>query len=276
MGVTLDGKINFLSSHYQDIIISENSKGNYRIKITPNSKYSVKKLDSAYSHPNYNKLSDTEKIKSIVSSYLYNNTIFFITNNGHLKNYSNGYQATNAYRDIFGDYKSFNKAMYIKIFNEELLSNIYHKIIDKYKEDRINHINQILNCDEIFVNLSLNTSSYYINNKKAYINLFYNCINHEKIILEQDVDFLKVLLTEFIKINGYRAIRYGDNTVELRNDIYNKIMILDDVLMPIIMEINNEIFIQNQLVEENYHNITIEEYISSLNNEQNRTLIKKA
>jgi len=120
MSVKFEGKINLLTGHYQDIIISENLKGDYRIKVIPDENYHIKELDDLYYHPNYDGLSDLEKLERIINSYLYHNTIFMITNKGKLKFHSGEYQAINAYYTFIDGYQSLSKAMYFKLISEQL------------------------------------------------------------------------------------------------------------------------------------------------------------
>ena len=139
--------INLLSAHYQDIIINETEE-NINVKVTPNNLYSVKVLDKAYYHTNYSTLSDIEKIKEIIDSYLRNNTIFVIQTNGRLKHRPNKYFAANAYETMIDGLTPISRALYLKLINEELKDE-YKKVIKKYEEDRIRHFDDIMNCKKI-------------------------------------------------------------------------------------------------------------------------------
>lgn len=262
MSVRIDGKMNLLSGHYQDIVVSENTKDHYCIKVTPNQMYHVRKLDDTFSYPNYDGISDLEKIRSMIDSYLYNNTIFMLTNNGKVKYHSGSYLAINAYDTWIDGCKSISRAMYLKIITQEL-TDTFQKITKKYEEDRIRHFNQILNCREIFISLSLQTTSYYIDDNKAYINLLcsLNLSDFKTSLPNMEVKFLEELLIEFIRNNGYSCNAYGNCTIELHNCDYSKTIELDDHLMSYVLEVCNKLYKMRQ----EYHNITIEEYLSSLN-----------
>lgn len=277
MTVRIDGKINLLSGHYQDIIISENQFGNFQIKVTPNQLYSVNKLDTAYSHIDYTHDKDLDKVRKIIDYYLNNNTIFMITDRGKLKNHSGYYQAVNAYNTFINGYMGISKALYLRIVNQEFQTE-YEKIIDnQYQEDRIRHLKQILDCSSISIDLSLHTSSYYIKGRKAYIHLMseYNKDNHSLTPIQKECQFLEQLLLEFSKYNSYLISSNKNETLTLHTDNYAKEIILDDALMPHILNVKNHLYKMNF----NFSNMTIQEYTSLLSNqileEKEKKLLKK-
>lgn len=272
MSVKFDGKINLLSGHYQDIIISENIKGNYCIKVTPNEIYHLKELDQLYSYPKYDGLSDLEKLEQIIDSYLYHNTIFMLTNYGRLKFHSGNYQAINAYHTFVDGYQSISRAMYLKLSNKQL-SKVTNRIFRKYEEDRIRHLDKILKCQKIEISLSGNSTSYFINHEEAYIDLFSSRDDNFKLHpLKSELKFLKALLIEFIKKNGYHVAYDRNDRVFLHEGEYHNLMELEDCLMPYILQAQSKIY---HMEQEQYHNITIEEYLCLFNQQQVSTLSKK-
>ncbi len=261
MSIKFDGKINFLSGHYQDIIITENKEENYRIRITPNNIYSVKELDKLYNHEKYNGLTDIEKLERIIDSYLYHNTIFMITNYGRLKYHSGYYQALNAYYTFIDGYKSLSRSMYFQLRSRKI-DSIEKKVVKKYAEDRIKHLSKMLKSRKVKICLSCNSSCYIINDDDIYIELFSKNDNEFNLQpLEFEIKFLKTLLTEFIKKNGAKVAYDRDEKVILHDKKYNTIIELEHCLTQYILQSQLEIY---NAKKQHFHNITIDEYLSSL------------
>lgn len=259
MSVRINGRINLLSGHYQDIIISEYEDEDFSIKVTPDKLQQIDKLDNSYSHINYNGIRDKDKVNTIVDYYLNNNNIFMYTIRGHLKYHYSDYCGVNAYNTLIDGYRSVSKALYLKLDNNDF-SEIFKKITNKYKEDRIRYLDKLLNCNKITVSLDLRTSSYYISNNQAYISLLsqVNPMKYGMVPIGSENDFLKLLVLEFYKINGSDNVRtrYPDETVEIYSNDCRKVLTADRQLFKKMLEIKNE---YDKTIKE-LDNVSIEEY----------------
>lgn len=271
MSVKVMGKKELLAGQYQDIIISENKQGNFYIKARPHKLFKVNELDESYKHIKLEG-TDIEKINQVMDYYMNNNTIFMITQNGRLKNYSGESVGINAYYSYIDGYIDAAPALYLKVRNK-LIEKKYIELINKYKEDRIRHLNKILNCKKIYVKLDLRTSSYYINGDKAYVHLLSRIKenNFELECLPSESAFLEQLLFEFLKQNKVTGnnMWYPNNMIEIHSDDYKKTMELADDLYKYIIDAKNEYYRYCQELE----NITIDEYIKE--KEKTLNLIKK-
>ena len=274
MSVKIKGMVNLLSAHYQDIIINETEE-NINVKVTPNNLYSVKVLDKAYYHTNYSTLSDIEKIKEIIDSYLRNNTIFVIQTNGRLKHRPNKYFAANAYETMIDGLTPISRALYLKLINEELKDE-YKKVIKKYEEDRIRHFDDIMNCKKIDIRVDTKRSSYIIEDETAYISLLANINIGEKWsssvkLLRKEAEFFKMILLEFfIRANSLiNGTLYGDFTVELFDSKEKRTIIMDERLMEYLKEARNSYSKYSKELD----TISIDEYLESI--EENKILQKK-
>lgn len=259
MSLRINGRINLLSGHYQDIIISENDNEDFSINVSPDKLQEIEKLDNSYNHINYNGMNDKEKINTIIDYYLNNNNIFMYTTKGHLKYHYSSYCGINAYNTLIDGYKSISKALYLKLDNNDF-SEAYKKIINKYKEDRIRCLDKILNCNKITVSLDSRTSSYYIANDQAYISLLsqINPMKFGLVPLGSENDFFKSLVLEFYKLNGSDNIRtaYPDGTIELYSSNYRKLLTIDSQLFKKVLEIKDEY----DKVNKELDNVSIEDY----------------
>lgn len=259
MSVKIMGKKELLAGQYQDIIISENEQGNFNIKVRPHELFKVRELDDSYRHIEIQG-TDIEKINQVMDYYMNNNTIFMVTQNGRLRNYSGEFVGINAYDTFINGYVSVGPALYLKVQNKHLEKK-YIELINKYKEDRIRHLNKILNCKKIYVKLDLRTSSYYINGDKAYVHLLSRIKenNFELECLPSEIVFLEQLLFEFLKQNRVTGnnMWYPNNMIEIHSDDYKKTMELADDLYKYIIDAKNECYRYRQELE----NITIDEYM---------------
>lgn len=100
---------------------------------------------------------------------------------------------------------------------------------------------QILECQKIKIDLSCNSTSYIINHDKAYIDLFSNQDDNSFDFhpLKLELEFLKILLIEFIKKNKDYC---GYDQIILHNGGYNNVMELDNRLMPHILQAQSIIY----------------------------------
>lgn len=277
MSVKVSGKNELLSGHYQDIIISKNSSGDFQVKIRGNELYerfyNNDELDNDYIHFNYNAKTDEEKINNIIEYYLNNNTIFMISESGELKYHSGEYSALNAYYTYTEGYVPVAPALYLK--NSKTFNKTYDnkKLVQKYSEDRIRHLDKILKCKEIIIDINFRTSSYYIKRDKAYINVACKHKKHKFGIIPfaSEIEFLKQLIIEFLRQNEVNEnnVYYPDNTVEIHNDDYSKKIIFNDNLMDYVLDARNEYYRSNKELD----NITIDEYMKE--KEKTLNLIKK-
>jgi len=271
MSVKIMGKKELLTGQYQDIIISENEQGNFNIKARPHKLFKVNELDTTYQHIKLEG-TDIEKINQVMDYYMNNNTIFMITQNGRLKNYSGESIGVNAYYSFIDGLVDAAPALYLKVQNK-LIEKKYIELVNKYREDRIRHLDKILNCKKIYVNLDLRTSSYYINRDTAYIHLLCR-IKENSFDLEihpSEIPLLEQLLFEFYKVNKItnHSMYAPNNMVEIHSDDYKKIMEVDDKLYKYIIGALDKYTIYRQEMK----NITIDEYMEE--KEKTLNLIKK-
>lgn len=271
MSVKIIGKKELLAGQYQDIIIIENEQGNFNIKTRPHKLFKVNELDGSYKHVKLEG-TDIEKINRVMDYYMNNNTIFMITQNGRLKNYSGESVGINAYYSYIDGYIDAAPALYLKVRNK-LIENKIAKLVQKYKEDRIRHLDKILDCKKIIVNIDFKTSSYYINGDTAYVHLLSRIKENDFKLecLPSETTFLEQLLFEFLKQNRVTGnnMWYPNNGIEIHSDDYKKTMELADDLYKYIISAKNEYYRYCQELE----NITIDEYIKE--KEKTLNLIKK-
>lgn len=271
MCVKVMGKKELLAGQYQDIIISENEQGDFNIKARPHELFKVSKLDDSYNHIKIEG-TDIEKISRVIDYYMNNNTIFMITQNGRLRNHSGKFVGINAYDTFINGYVAVGPALYLKVQNK-LLEKKYIQLVAKYREDRIRHLDKILNCKKIYIRHDLSTSGYYIKGDTACIDLL-SIIKKMEFGLEclpSDIEFLKVLLFEFLKRNKVTGnnMWYPNNMIEIHSDDYKKTIELDDRLYKYIIEAKNEYYRYRQEMK----NITIDEYMKE--KEKTLNLVKK-
>lgn len=206
--VKIIGKTYLLSGFYSEIIIYENN-GDFRVKVNPDERIKVKKLDKAYNHLDLSGLSDIEIIKTIIDYYLRNNTISIISNYSRKRGYSLDFKSLNANISLLDNYsKNYGRALYFNLSNEELSEDI-DKMLFKYKEDRIKKIDDILNSNNIVIQSSPFTSMYKIEDKETFIEVL-SQKNENFEVNSNEKEFIKDLLLEFMKRYGCN-IRYIDN-----------------------------------------------------------------
>jgi len=90
-------------------------------------------------------------------------------------------------------------------------------------------------------------------------------------LLKSEFEFLKILLIEFIKKNEYHIADAG-NQIFLHDGGYNNVMQLEDCLITYVLQAQSIVYHMRQ---EQYHNITIDEFLSWSNQEQVSTFSKK-
>lgn len=249
MSVKLNGRVNLLSGHYQDIIIKEDKDRKYMVNVTPNKLYSVQKLDDTYNHFDYRGINDQIEIKKIVDYYLDNNTIFTLNDGNKL----------NRNREKKVNENNFSRSLYLKINDDEMVE-INKRIINKYKEDRIRYLDKILNCEVICVNLSETISEYYIENNRAYITLAIN--SYDQKFNYDEKKFLETLIFEYLKYNEIKSnnTKYYPELIALYNDFLDKIMIIPSNCLSILTEAKNK----NHRYNKELDNMTINDYQLSL------------
>jgi hypothetical protein len=275
MSVQITGKNNLLSGHYNDIVISENKNGNFQVKATPN-QFSKDTLDDAYSHLNFQGLSDEDKIKKIIEYYLNNNTIFILSSKGKVKNHSGYYQGVNAYPNIIQNYESFNSALYLKLYDKKFIES-YKQIEQHYDNDRIRYLDKILSCSVINVDCGNNDSWYLFDKATAYIGISASITRDDKCVIPvNEKQFLKKLIYEYIKINHLHIYRqphcfkpypnielYHLEKIELYNNNHSQVMYLNAKFSDILSEVQDEI--EDSLKDNyNFRDLTIDEYIKYL------------
>ena len=206
--VKITGRNYLLSGFYKSITISESKEGNFNVRIEPDDKIKINELDNAYNHLNLNGLSDIDKIKTIIDTYLFNNRINGI-NQKKISKGSKGFFSVNSTL-LTPDYmiKDIGRPVYFSVFNDELKESI-RNISKKYYEERIRSVDDYLNCNVININTSIFSECNYKEGNIANIVLKADKFDDTK-IEETDEIYFKELIKQFIKENGYHIISNGD------------------------------------------------------------------
>lgn len=258
MSVKFKGITNLLTGFYKDIVINETDT-NINIKINPD-KLSPSTLDEAFYHTDYSSLSDDMKVKTIIDSFLNNNNIHIVTSLGKLKHRTNQYFAVNAYETYIDGLKTHTRALYLNLHKKELKDE-YKRIILKYEEDRIRHLDEILKCRTIKILPDTKMSAYIIDGDTALITLISDINPNRKYLekvkpLRREDKFLKEILMSFYKKNGLvSGTSHGDFNIELYGE--NQTIIMDDRFMKCLYDAYDTY----EKLSKDIKTITIDEYL---------------
>lgn len=272
MSVRINGINNLLSGFYDSIIIRESRvNGNFNINVKPCSFYRINELDNNYSHITFDGLTDIEKIKKILEYYIYNNDICILDDNASVKGYGGRFIAINAYKTLIDGNLPYGRALFLDVNNQEIKSLIL-SILDNYNENRMRRLNDIINCNAIYVTLNYKGASYFIKNNKAYINL--NNLSNSNLpsisLSQEDLDFFKILVYEFYRVNNVPKsclyTIYGNDTLELYDKEYKHSLTFDNQLFSLANDARSCFYQDTKELD----NITIDEYLA-----QSKCLKKK-